>query len=203
MVLDWPTLIVVALGSMAAIGVYHVAFATMTARRRQRFHQNDVRDAANQLRFVMAADFARRRVMEPAEYRVFRIVEDEVVTLKGHRVFAQTSLGEVIRSGDWRAHSSINSKRVDILVIAPDGYPLLAVEYQGGGHYQGSAAARDAVKKEALRKAGVAHLEIARQQSPDEIRLAVRSALRCPSRSSPWRPVAGSVQEPLRRPHGH
>ena len=35
-----------------------------------------------------------------------------------------------------------------------------AIEYQGHGHYQGTAAARDAVKKEALRKAGVRYIEV-------------------------------------------
>src|SRR5215471_16926325 len=40
------------------------------------------------------------------------------------------------------------------------GWPLAAVEYQGNGHYRGTAAARDAVKKEALRKAGVRYIAV-------------------------------------------
>ena len=36
-----------------------------------------------------------------------------------------------------------------------------ALEYQGSGHHAGdSAAARDAVKKEALRKAGIGYHEV-------------------------------------------
>ena len=49
-----------------------------------------------------------------------------------------------------------------------------ALEYQGTGHHQGSAAARDAVKKEALRKAGVGYHEVvAGHTTPKELRLLV------------------------------
>jgi hypothetical protein len=37
----------------------------------------------------------------------------------------------------------------------------------GGGHYQGAAAARDAVKKEALRKAGVRYIEVTSEHGTD------------------------------------
>ncbi|MEP7348782.1 MAG: hypothetical protein ABI668_02385 [Sphingorhabdus sp.] len=36
----------------------------------------------------------------------------------------------------------------------PDARVVHAIEYQGSGHHQGTAAARDAVKKEALRGSG-------------------------------------------------
>lgn len=172
-----PALETLLLIALAAVGVYHLVYVGRSKLRRMQYRASDVRDHANQLRFVMAASFERKKVMAFSEYKVFKAVEDEVATRGGHRVFAQTSLGEILRSADDRAHSSINSKRVDILVIAPDGYPLVAVEYQGDGHFQGSAAARDAVKKEALRKAGVQYVEISKRHTPDEIRGMVRSAL--------------------------
>jgi len=126
----------------------------------------------------MAAEFTKKKLMGFNEYKVFKVVEDDVSRMRsGHRVFAQTSLGEILQSSDGRAHSSINSKRIDILVIAPDGYPAVAIEYQGEGHYQGNAAARDAVKKEALRKAGVRYLEVSHGMSPDAVRGLLRAAL--------------------------
>jgi hypothetical protein len=135
-------------------------------------------DAADQLRAVMAAGFARSRVLEMAEYRVFHCVEREMQARgEGHRVFAQIALGEVIRSDDRHAHSAINSKRADILVIDRAGYPVIAIEYQGRGHYRRDAAARDAVKKEALRRAGVAYLEFYEYSSEDDIRRTVRETL--------------------------
>jgi hypothetical protein len=116
--------------------------------------------------------------MNTEEYYVFKATEDEARAVGGGlRVFAQTSLGEVIGSDDRRAHSAINSKRVDILVISAQGLPLVAIEYQGGGHYQSSAAARDAVKKEALRKAGVEYVEVMERHSNEERRANIRNAL--------------------------
>jgi Protein of unknown function (DUF2726) len=135
-------------------------------------------DSADQLRYVMAAEFEAVRVMSLEEYKVFREVEGEATGLRrGYRVFSQTSLGEVIRSKDRLAHSAINSKRVDVLVISANGLPLLAVEYQGGAHYQGDAAARDAVKKEALRRAGVGYVEVHPADGPEDIRRKVREVL--------------------------
>ena len=49
-----------------------------------------------------------------------------------------------------------------------------AIEYQGSGHHQSSAAARDAVKKEALRKAGIGYHEVvAGQTTAGELRRLV------------------------------
>ncbi|MCC6949508.1 MAG: DUF2726 domain-containing protein [Bradyrhizobiaceae bacterium] len=135
----------------------------------------DLTDVGQQLHAVMAGSFNRQRVLSPSEYRVFQIVEDEVAAQRaGYRVFAQTSLGEILSSNDREAYSSINSKRVDILVIDSGGWPFLAVEFQGDGHYQGTAAARDAVKKEALRKAGVRYLEFGAADTPDQIKSRLR-----------------------------
>jgi Protein of unknown function (DUF2726) len=108
-----------------------------------------------------------------------------LVRRRGYRIFAQTSLGEILRSPDEEAFRSINSKRVDILIVDPDSWPVLAVEYQGSGHYQGTAAARDAVKKEALRKAGVRYVEVSENDDPAQIRARVRHELGWEDRPNP------------------
>ena len=46
------------------------------------------------------------------------------------------------------------------MLVDGDCLPIAAIEYQGGGHHQGTAAARDAVKKEALRRAGIGYPEV-------------------------------------------
>lgn len=135
-------------------------------------------DPSEQLNHVMKARFFKRKVMSKAEYAVFRIVEEEVARAKrGFRVFAQTSLGEIIYSNDPKAFSAVNSKRVDIVVVGPYGDAAVAVEYQGSGHYRGTAVIRDAVKREALRKAGVSFLEINVGDSDEITRLRVREAI--------------------------
>ena len=120
-----------------------------------------VTDPAEQLRLVMGAGFAKRRLLSRSEAQVLYAAERAIDTegLKW-RVMAQVSLGEVLSSPDARAYSAINSKRVDLLIVSSSGNPIAAIEYQGHGHYQGNAAARDAVKKEALRKAGVRYIEV-------------------------------------------
>ena len=54
--------------------------------------------------------------------------------------------------------------------------PLHAIEYQGGAHFKGAhaTAARDAVKKEALRRAGIGYVEVVGgEMSPAELRQVV------------------------------
>lgn len=186
---DAAPLMVFALTLLLFFGLAR-AFGLLPAQRRRfvrRFqwrrqghgiHSVPPNEVGEQLVAVMAAPFEKRRVLSPSEYRVFKIVENELTAArKGYRVFGQTSLGEVLQSSCPNAFSSINSKRADILVIDPFGWPVLAVEYQGSGHYQGTAAARDAIKKEALRKAGVRYLEVGEADSDDQIRLRVREQL--------------------------
>jgi hypothetical protein len=152
-------------------------FESPWARQDQQ-QRPDLTDVGQQLHAVMAGSFEKQRVLSPSEYRVFAIVEDEIAAQRaGYRVFAQTSLGEILRSNHQDAFHSINSKRVDILVIDRSGWPFLAVEYQGEGHYQGTAAARDAVKKEALRKAGVRYMEFCATDTDDQIKSRLREHL--------------------------
>ena len=144
----------------------------------------DITNAGQQLNAVMAAPFEKRKLLSASEYKVFKIVEDDIAAeRRGYRVFAQTSLGEILSSPDDNAFHSINAKRVDILIVDQWGWPAVAVEYQGSGHYQGTAAARDAVKKEALRKAGVRYVEVSESDNAARIRSRVREQLG-------WEPVA-------------
>jgi hypothetical protein len=92
------------------------------------------------------------------------------------QVMAQVSVGEILRSQDADAYGRINAKRVDLLLVDGDCRPRHDIEYQGGAHHQGAAAARDAVKKEALRRAGIGYHEVvAGQTTPSELRRLVRS----------------------------
>ena len=127
----------------------------------------------------MGANFEKRRLLSKPESRVLYAAERAIREEKlAWRVMAQVSLGEVLASPDARAYGAINSKRVDILIVSSSGVPIAAIEYQGNGHYQGSAAARDAVKKEALRRAGVRYMEVTPEHDLDErARELVRAAM--------------------------
>jgi hypothetical protein len=132
-------------------------------------------DAPNQLRIVMGADFTIQPLLNKGEARLFKELDRMVIACNpAWQVMAQVSLGEVLRCKDPIAYRCINSKRVDLLLMDGDCQPRHAIEYQGRAHYRGTAAARDAVKKEALRRAGIGYYEIvAGQTTPEDLRRLV------------------------------
>jgi len=137
-----------------------------------------VPDAADQLRTVMKAEFKPQALLNKSETRLFRVLDKMVIEMAppGWQVMAQVSLGEILRCEDKAAFGCINSKRVDLLIVDADCNPLHAIEYQGGGHFKGAhaTAARDAVKKEALRRAGIGYDEVvAGNHTPSELRRVV------------------------------
>ena len=131
--------------------------------------------ASEQLRRVMAADFKARALLNRSETQVFKALDAAVVARNpAWQVMAQVSLGEFLSSPDRGAYAAINSKRVDFALMDAECRVRHALEYQGNGHHQGNAAARDAVKKEALRKAGIGYHEVvAGHTTPAELRRLV------------------------------
>jgi hypothetical protein len=144
-------------------------------------------DAADQLRIVMGASFAIQPLLNKSEARVFRELDSVVIECNPEwQVMAQVSLGEILRSKDAAAYGCINSKRIDLLLVDENCQPRHAIEYQGGAHHQSSAAARDAVKKEALRRAGIGYHEvIAGHTKPSDLRRLVEKLVDRPAASSP------------------
>lgn len=140
-------------------------------------------DAADQLRIVMGANFTIQPLLNKSEARVFKELDRIVISCNpGWQVMAQVSLGEILRSKDADAYRCVNSKRVDLLLVDEDCQPRHAVEYQGGAHHQGTAAARDAVKKEALRRAGISYHEVvAGHTTPSELRRLVEKLVDKPA----------------------
>ena len=120
--------------------------------------------AVEQVRTVEDSGFERKPLLNREEARLLPLLERAARDVgQGHRVMAQTSLGEVIRPtgrDNYDAFSAINSKRLDFAIFDRWGMIVCALEYQGTGHYQQGAAFRDTVKREALRKAGVRMLEV-------------------------------------------
>jgi Protein of unknown function (DUF2726) len=135
--------------------------------------------AAEQLKIVMKANFNRRPLLNQSELRVFSAIEKLLEAEKvDWRVMAQVSMGEIVGSKDQQAYLAVNSKRVDLSLVDRQGIPLHAIEYQGAGHHQGTAAARDAVKKEALRKAGIGYAEVLAGDRLDDLRAVITKLTR-------------------------
>lgn len=140
-------------------------------------------DSADQLRIVMAAKFTPQPLLNKSEARVFKELDRIVIGCNPNwQVMAQVCLGEILRCQDAKAYSCVNSKRVDLLLIDGDCQPRHAIEYQGGAHHQGTAAARDAVKKEALRRAGIGYHEVvAGHTTPADLKRLVEKLVDKPS----------------------
>ena len=133
-------------------------------------------DAADQLRTVMKADFKAQPLLNKSEARLFKAIDKQVLGLRPDwQVMAQVNLGEILRCADKDAYACVNAKRVDLLIVDEECRPLHAIEYQGGGHFKGAhaTAARDAVKKEALRRAGIGYVEVVAGDTPAELRRVI------------------------------
>ncbi|HEX7875972.1 MAG TPA: DUF2726 domain-containing protein [Sphingobium sp.] len=132
--------------------------------------------AADQLKVVMNADFQWRVLLNKPERRLLSCI-DQVLAEEspGWRAMGQVSLGEILYSRDKDAFWAINAKRVDLLIVDRDCRPLHAVEFQGTGHHGSpETAARDAIKKEALRRAGIGYVEVVSGNTPSEVRDMIR-----------------------------
>lgn len=132
--------------------------------------------AADQLKTVSEARFVARRLLNASEAKVFDTLHKAVTARNPQwQVMAQVSLGEFLASADKEAFLAVNSKRVDFALMDANYAVRHAIEYQGTGHHTGaSAPARDAVKKEALRKAGIGYHEVvAGHTTPNELRALV------------------------------
>ncbi|MGQ7830205.1 DUF2726 domain-containing protein [Altererythrobacter sp. Z27] len=203
--LDKPWLLAIVLAIGAALGMFIERFVEAQKRAERRAYwqgrnakkngpnlksierleakQAQATDmATDQLRVVMRAKFAARALLNRPEAKVFVALDQAVIARNSAwQVMAQVSLGEFLASPDKDAYLAVNSKRVDFALMDENCEVRHAIEYQGNGHHQGSAAARDAVKKEALRKAGIGYHEVvAGHTTPAELKRLVEKLVPLP-----------------------
>lgn len=151
--------------------------------RRDRFleyRENDLKRPEVQLRVLVNASIRQKKLLNREETKVFyaaKRVEERLPCL----VFAQVSMGEIMRTEDSEAgeaaYAAINSKRIDILICNTSGLPILAIEHQGSGHYREGAEKRDAVKRLAFERAGIALLETFPETSTHELEKIIFEAV--------------------------
>ncbi|NVD26991.1 DUF2726 domain-containing protein [Parasphingorhabdus flavimaris] len=166
--LPWLVALVIAFMLGRAVEQYRVKVrrAEWRAKNGPKYHSGGKKSgadfAAGQLSTVSRAKFTSRPLLNKSEANVFTALDKAVIARNpGWQVMAQVSLGEFLASPDKQAFLSVNSKRVDFALMDDRCRVVHALEYQGSGHHTGnSAAARDAVKKEALRKAGIGYHEV-------------------------------------------
>lgn len=196
--LDQPVLLLVILAIGAAIGISVEKFFNGIEREKRRAYwrgrksgnktaspwpakikaapASTTETAAEQLKCVMSAQFKARPLLNKPERRLLGVIDQALAEHSpGWRAMGQVSLGEILWSEDKEAFWAINAKRVDLLIVDADCRPLHAVEFQGTGHHTSEeTAARDAVKREALRRAGIGYVEVVSGDTPAEVRGMMR-----------------------------
>lgn len=157
-----------------------------------------------QMELVSGVEFAPRRLLNGPEFGILRLLDKIVLeTGAGHRAIGQASLGDVIapkalyasEGARRRAFRSIDSKRLDFVIVDRHGMPVLAVDFQGRDRTE--PLMREDVKRKAVRKAGIGFLEIPADHDADVIGDRIRSMLR-PNLRTPASPIAA-----LRRAGGY
>jgi hypothetical protein len=179
----WPILllfgIIVSVGTALKFG----ASATRDSKSPYKRFTQPITPAANslpvhQLDAISAVEFQTIPLLNREEARLLPLLEKFVSDhALGCRVMAQVSIPEIVkavstskdRSAQDRAFRAINAKRIDFGIFDGSGRIVVAIEYQGTGHYQNRAVVRDAVKREVFRKAGVCFLEIMPETPFDQV----------------------------------
>lgn len=128
-------------------------------------------DGVDKLRTVSDARFSPLKLMSDNEAIVLREIET-IITEIGQpwRVLAQVRLSRIIASSSFDAVSAIDGQQVALLIVDIDRAPIAAVEYQPLGQVRNDDAVRDAVKREALRRAGIAYIEVRASDQPGDLR---------------------------------
>jgi hypothetical protein len=169
-------------------------------------------DAVDRLRQVSDARFMTKRLMSDNEAIVLGELEAIIADLgEPWRVMAQVGLSQILGSNSDEATLALDGQQVGLLVVGGDRNPIAAVEYQPLGQIRSDDAVRDAVKREALRRASIPYIEVRASDQPGDLRadltaLAMRRrveptvAVEPPPAALP--PVQPAVAKPPRKPRG-
>lgn len=128
-------------------------------------------DDVARLRHVSDARFLVKRLMTDNEAIVLSEIEsiiDEIA--EPWRVLAQVGLAQVIGSVSAEASASIDGQVAAMVIVTADRTPIAVVEYQSLGQVRGDDVMRDAIKREALRRAGIAFIEVRASDEPGDLR---------------------------------
>ncbi|MGD9638692.1 MAG: DUF2726 domain-containing protein [Alphaproteobacteria bacterium] len=158
-----------------------IKFIVVSDNNREPYTKKDFYD--DQQYLVAHSYFKVQYFLNNKEFQLLNILDDIIEKInkeqnKKLRVFAQTSLGEVLDSPRKEAYYAINSKRVDFLIVDLDTRKsVLAIEFNGSGHYNNYYKQRDKVKQLALEKARISFLGLTDNdlKNPNSISLKINS----------------------------
>lgn len=128
-------------------------------------------ESVDRLRHVSDARFLTKRLMSDNEAIVLGELETIIAEIgEPWRVMPQVGLPQIIGSNSAEAADAIEGQQVALLLVGADRSPIAAVEYQPMGQIRSEDAVRDAVKREALRRSGIAYIEVRASDQPGDLR---------------------------------
>ncbi len=126
------------------------------------------------LRTVSDSRFAPRRFLSEVWAQRLNDIEELVADLgENWRVIPFVALDQILASSDEAANRAIAGQRVDMLIVTAAHMPVGAIQYRPVADMEEQEALRDALRTEALRRAGVACLQL----RPIDGHFALRDAL--------------------------
>ena len=158
------------------------------------------------LRDVSDARFSAKRLLSDNEAIVLSEVETIIAGIdQAWRVLAEVSLTQIVESTSAEAISAIAGQQAALVVATGDRTPIAVIEYQPLGQVRNEDAVRDAVKREALRRAGVAYIEVRASDQPGDLRddllaLAVRRGVPSALPAADQTVTAASPRKPKGKP---
>lgn len=113
----------------------------------------------NQLNRVKNAKYDKKRLFNQTEAISYKALAK--ITADNCFIFAQVSLGEILKNKNYRLYKDIMSKRVDFLITDNNFNPIAVVEINGTGHYLSSSSHyRDEIKRISVESAGIKYLSV-------------------------------------------
>lgn len=126
-----------------------------------------------QLEIVNQSNYRAISLLNNEERSCFYIIND-ILDHSKHFLFTQVSMGEAIKPYHRFGGYVTNNKRFDFLITDKSFNPVLAIEYNGTGHFQKNWKERDKVKEIACQKAGILFFVITyddnREKAGEEIK---------------------------------
>ncbi len=114
-------------------------------------------------------NFYATHLLNKQEIKVYEALLKNIQNHTNHqfKVFAQVSLGEILKNPDRSSFNRINQKRADFCIVDQNYLPIAIIEYHGGGHYKGNYQERDQVKQQASEYAGLIYHAILERDFDD------------------------------------
>lgn len=123
---------------------------------------------SNALKIATTYKYYPKKLLNHSEKQLYALIQRLIAEHAPGRLIlhAQVPLGEILHTKNKYAYGTINFKRVDLLITDIEFNPLLAIEYNGSGHYDKTALERDEIKRSALESANIRCLSIRENADP-------------------------------------